>query len=610
MRWLSAALVVLAFWHAWAGGAAAAEPASCRVVKFADIGWTDITATTAVASRILEGLGYTPTTQILSVPVTYISLRNKDIDVFLGNWMPTMQADRAPYVADGSVDVVRANLEGAKYTLAVPQTTYDAGLHGFSDIARFRDQLGGKIYGIEPGNDGNRVVHGMINNGKFGLQDFDLVESSEQGMLAQLDRSIRHQQMIVFLGWEPHPMNINYQIRYLDDPTNTFGPANGGASVFTNVRGGYLDHCPNVGVFLKQLQFNLKIEDSVMNFILSGGTEAPHAAEAWLKANPSAWPAWLAGVTTFDGKPAVPTLRASLGLSGECCASASGAAWHVPRMDGWLTAHKIPLGAWLSSAVSFATSHGQGFFDFISTTLGAMIAGITFALLVLPPPVLIAAFAAAAFALHRSIGLTLFITAGLLLVVNLGYWQAAIETLALVFSATFFCVVIGVPLGIAAAHRPMLYQILRPILDLMQTIPTFVYLIPTLVLFGLGAVPGLISTVIFAIPAPIRLTHLGIMSVPLQLREAGEAFGATPRQLLFKVELPYALPTIMAGITQCIMLSLSMVVIAALVGADGLGKPVVRALNSVNVSMGFEAGLAIVVLAIILDRVCKRPEPR
>ena len=172
------------------------------------------------------------------------------------------------------------------------------------------------------------------------------------------------------------------------------------------------------------------------------------------------------------------------------------------------------------------------------------------------------------------------------------------------------CVIIGVPVGIAAAHRPWLYTAIRPILDLMQTIPTFVYLIPTLVLFGLGVVPGLISTVIFALPAPIRLTHLGISSVPKQLREAGEAFGATKRQLLFKVELPYALPTIMAGITQCIMLSLSMVVIAALVGADGLGKPVVRALNTVNVGMGFEAGLAIVILAILLDRVCKRPERR
>jgi glycine betaine/proline transport system permease protein len=184
------------------------------------------------------------------------------------------------------------------------------------------------------------------------------------------------------------------------------------------------------------------------------------------------------------------------------------------------------------------------------------------------------------------------------------------ETLSLVVSATVVSVVIGVPIGIAAAHRPWLFTVLRPILDLMQTIPTFVYLIPTLILFGLGVVPGLISTVIFAIPAPIRLTHLGISAVPRHLIEAGEAFGATKNQLLWKIELPSALPTIMAGITQCIMLSLSMVVIAALVGAGGLGKPVVRALNSVNIGMGFEAGLAIVILAIILDRVCKLPERR
>ena len=604
MRGVACALAFLAL-VCGAPFGAVAEPAACRVVRFADIGWTDISATTAIASRMLQGLGYAPTTQILSVPVTYISLKNKDIDVFLGNWMPSMQADRAPYVADGSVHVVRANLEGAKYTLAVPQATYDAGLHAFSDIARFRDQLGGKIYGIEPGNDGNRVVHGLINANKFNLGSFDLVESSEQGMLAQLDRSIRQHQMIVFLGWEPHPMNINYQIKYLDDPANSFGLANGAASIFTNVRAGYLEQCRNVGAFLKRLQFSLKIEDSVMNDILAHGMEAPRAAEGWLKANPAIWSAWLEGVTTLDGAPAIPTLKASLGLSpGTDRAELS----ILGRLDESITSHKLPLGNWLARGVTFATSHGQGFFDLVSLVLSAVISGLTIALLFVPALVLIVIFAAGAYALHRSVGLTLFIFAGLLLVVNLGYWQAAIETLALVFSATLFCIVIGVPLGIAAAHRPMLYQALRPILDLMQTIPTFVYLIPTLVLFGLGAVPGLISTVIFAIPAPIRLTHLGITSVPLQLREAGEAFGATRTQLLFKVELPYALPTIMAGITQCIMLSLSMVVIAALVGADGLGKPVVRALNSVNVSMGFEAGLAIVVLAIILDRVCKRPE--
>jgi glycine betaine/proline transport system permease protein len=279
-------------------------------------------------------------------------------------------------------------------------------------------------------------------------------------------------------------------------------------------------------------------------------------------------------------------------------------------MYDWLTEHKIPLGSWVKNFVDLLNEHAQSVFDLISVVLGSVIDGLTALLLAVPPFALIALFVGAAYWLHRSIGLAVFVLLALLLVANLGYWQATMETLSLVISATLVCVLVGVPLGIAAAHRPWLYAALRPVLDLMQTIPTFVYLIPTLVLFGLGTVPGLISTVIFALPAPIRLTHLGISSVPTQLFEAGKAFGATKRQLLFKVELPYALPTIMAGITQCIMLSLSMVVIAALVGADGLGKPVVRALNTVNIAMGFEAGAAIVVLAIVLDRVCKTPARR
>jgi glycine betaine/proline transport system permease protein len=279
-------------------------------------------------------------------------------------------------------------------------------------------------------------------------------------------------------------------------------------------------------------------------------------------------------------------------------------------MDDWITGHKIPLGAWLRSGLDVLNNHAEGFFDFISLVVGALINVLLVSLLWFNPLVLIALFTIGAWLLHRSIALSIAVVVGLLLVMNLGYWQATMETLALVFCATLVSIAIGIPVGIAAAHRPWLYTVVRPILDLMQTIPTFVYLIPTLVLFGLGMVPGLISTVIFAIAAPVRLTHLGVSSVPNSLHEAGQAFGATKRQLLWKVEIPYALPTIMAGITQCIMLSLSMVVIAALVGADGLGKPVVRALNTVNVSMGFEAGLAIVVLAILLDRVCKWPERR
>lgn len=261
----------------------------------------------------------------------------------------------------------------------------------------------------------------------------------------------------------------------------------------------------------------------------------------------------------------------------------------------------------MESGVDWLTIHGATFFDTIAFVLEGTILFLIDLFKWMPPAVPIVLTAALAWWLHRSLSLVIFIIAALLLILNLGYWQEMLETFVLVFAATTISVLIGVPVGIMAAHRAWLYTLLRPILDLMQTVPTFVYLIPTLVLFGLGIVPGLISTIIFAIAAPIRLTYLGVTRVPEELLEAGKAFGASKMKLLLKVELPAALPSIMAGITQCIMLSLSMVVIAALVGADGLGKPVIRALNTVNISQGFEAGLAIVLVAIILDRLCKAP---
>ncbi len=276
----------------------------------------------------------------------------------------------------------------------------------------------------------------------------------------------------------------------------------------------------------------------------------------------------------------------------------------------WLTDHKLPLGKLISALVDWLNAHAAWLFDAISSGLGVVIDGLIDAMQWCPPLLLVALFTALSFWLHRSWKLSAFVLAALLLIINLGYWEETVETLALVVFAALVCMAVGVPLGIAAAHRPWLYAALRPVLDLMQTIPTFVYLIPTLILFGLGVVPGLISTVIFAIPAPVRLTHLGISSVPKPLLEAGEAFGASRWQQLWKVELPHAMPTIMAGLTQCIMLSLSMVVIAALVGAGGLGKPVVRALNTVNIAQGFEAGLSIVLVAILLDRLCRRSGQR
>jgi glycine betaine/proline transport system permease protein len=276
-------------------------------------------------------------------------------------------------------------------------------------------------------------------------------------------------------------------------------------------------------------------------------------------------------------------------------------------MEEWITANKIPLGKWIEGMFDLLKEHAAFAFNAFSDGLGFLIDGLIDLMQATPALALVALLAALAYWLHRSVGLVALIVFSLLLILNLGYWEETIETLALVIFATGLCMLIGVPVGIAAAHRPWLYTAIRPVLDLMQTIPTFVYLIPALILFGLGVVPGLISTIIFAMPAPIRLTYLGVSSAPKPLVEAGEAFGATRRQLLWKVELPYAMPNIMAGLTQCIMLSLSMVVIAALVGADGLGVPVVRALNTVNIAQGFEAGLAIVLVAIMLDRVCKRP---
>ncbi|MFO1140856.1 MAG: choline ABC transporter permease subunit [Amaricoccus sp.] len=270
------------------------------------------------------------------------------------------------------------------------------------------------------------------------------------------------------------------------------------------------------------------------------------------------------------------------------------------------TAFKIPVGDVAEAGVDWLTTHAAWFFDGLASIVTAVIDAILWALQTPPPLAIVAIFAAIAWFLQRSWWTVLLVVLGFLYVLNQGYWQETTETLTLVLSSVLVCMGLGVPIGIATAHRPKLFQALRPVLDLMQTLPTFVYLIPAIVFFGIGMVPGLIATTIFVIPAPIRLTHLGIASTPKELKEAGVAFGATPSQLLRKVELPWALPQIMAGLTQTIMLSLSMVVIAALVGADGLGVPVVRALNSVNTALGFEAGLVIVVVAIVLDRTFRR----
>ncbi|WP_396586729.1 choline ABC transporter substrate-binding protein [Bermanella sp. R86510] len=286
----------------------------CETVRFSDVGWTDITATTAIASEVLTGMGYDTKTQMLSVPVTYKSLENNDIDVFLGNWMPTMEGDIKPYRERGTVETIHKNLSGAKYTLAVPKYVYEAGVTSFADIAKHADEFDSRIYGIEPGNDGNRLIQSMIDQDAFGLSGFDVVESSEAGMLSQVKRKVRRDKWIVFLGWEPHPMNANFELKYLEGGDDFFGPNLGGANIFTNVRKGYTSECPNVGKLLTNLTFTLELENQVMAAILDEGKKPAQAAKDWLKANPSVLDSWLDGVKTKQGEAALPAVKAHLDI--------------------------------------------------------------------------------------------------------------------------------------------------------------------------------------------------------------------------------------------------------------------------------------------------------
>jgi glycine betaine/proline transport system substrate-binding protein len=284
----------------------------CEIVRFADVGWTDITATTALTSVVLESIGYKTKTQVLSVPVTYKSMQNNDIDVFLGNWMPTMEADIKPYLESGDVESIKANLKGAKYTLAVPKSVYDAGVKSFADIAKHADKFESKIYGIEPGNDGNRLIQSMIDKDAFGLKGFEVIESSEAGMLSQVKRQTRRNKWIVFLGWAPHPMNANFELAYLEGGDDFFGPNYGGANVHTNVRKNYTSECKNVGKLLTNLTFTLPMENEVMAMILDEGKKPEVAAKEWIKKNPAVLDAWLADVTTLEGKPALAAASSKL----------------------------------------------------------------------------------------------------------------------------------------------------------------------------------------------------------------------------------------------------------------------------------------------------------
>jgi len=307
-RWACIALAAARFSQAHA------DPQACQAVRFADVGWTDIAATTALASTLFQGLGYTPTKTIASVPITFAGMKNKQIDVFLGYWSPTMDPMIEPFVKAGQIKVLtEPNLTGAKYTLAVPSYEYDAGLKSFADIPKFAKQLDGKIYGIEPGNDGNALIGKMIASNQFGLKDFKLVESSEAGMMVQVDRAIRQKTWVVFLGWEPHPMNVKMKINYLSGGDAVFGPNYGEARVLTAVPPDYPQRCPNAAKLVSNLQFTTDMENHVMLPIMDK-VEPNVAAKDWLKKNPQVLQTWLAGVKTFSGQEGLPAVKAYLGI--------------------------------------------------------------------------------------------------------------------------------------------------------------------------------------------------------------------------------------------------------------------------------------------------------
>lgn len=304
---LAASLLALAV----TGPAAAAEMESCKLVRFSDVGWTDIQATTAVTTTILNALGYETEIQVLSVPVTYQGLKNGDLDVFLGNWMPSMAADIQPYLDDKSVEQLSTNLTGAGYGLVVPSYVAEAGVTDLSHLSANADKFDNKIYGIEPGNDGNRLVLGMIEDPANNLAGWELVESSEAGMLTQAQKAIDSGEWVVFLGWTPHPIMGAMGLTYLTGMGDTgFGEA----TVLTNVRAGYANDCPNVGKLLSNLVFTLDMEGAIMDAILTDGQDPAAAGMEWLKANPGALDAWLAGVTTIDGGDAMAAVKGALGL--------------------------------------------------------------------------------------------------------------------------------------------------------------------------------------------------------------------------------------------------------------------------------------------------------
>jgi glycine betaine/proline transport system substrate-binding protein len=397
-------------------------------------------------------------------------------------------------------------------------------------------------------------------------------------------RAVEAKEWIVFLGWSPHPMNKKINLQYLKDGDQFFGANFGGANVFINTRRGLSQECPSLGMFLKNLEFNLAEVNELMEMVMDG-LSPDQAAAQWILNNRTRVEVWAQPLSNGNRASDEALLFSARGEDEEGRGSGSG------RLGSWLQQGSLSLikvfDQSTRGAAYWTNNHLQKSVDIVCG---------------LPPGATIGALALLAWYLRRKWQTVVFTIAASCLVWALGYWKEAWETLTLVLVASFVALGFGIPMGILAAKSSRFYRWIRPLLDMMQTLPTFVYLIPTLMLFGLGMTSGLVATVVFVLPVSIRLSFLGFDSVPEDLKELGQSFGAGFFQTLWKIEIPHAWPALRAAVSQSLMLSLSMVVVAALVGAEGLGRPVVQALNTVNLAKGIEAGLAIVAIAMTLDR--------
>lgn len=290
----------------------AAEPETCQRVRMAEPGWNDLTFTTGVMQTVLTALGYKAESNLLGLDIIYQSLKNNDLDVFMGYWDPAMVTYYEAYKAEGSVETVHRNLEGAKYTFAVPQYVYDSGVHDIADLAKFADRFERKMYGIEPGS--NQLMFDIIKDPKFNLANWEVVESSEQGMLTQVGKATRNQDWIVFQGWAPHPMNNDFPLAYLTGGDAYYGANLGAATVHTQVRKGYMQECTNVAALLKNVDFDIAFENEGMAFLIRDSMSPTEAAEKAMKAHPDYLEKWLAGVTTVDGGDGLGAVKRALGL--------------------------------------------------------------------------------------------------------------------------------------------------------------------------------------------------------------------------------------------------------------------------------------------------------